>query len=246
MKRGPLLFLLGAGASVDSGLKPYRGMGGIYNELDMDELPISTRELRTEEGMCAMWEFLAPLYQSIAEHQPGPTYAAIQRLIDGSGDDAPCYVVTQNVDGYARSLTGVRGLTELHGFWGTMTCSSCDTTMATDVKHPRHADCKGLYFCHGQREDDEPWCRPDIVLYGEDVPESRGTALCTFVNRAHPTYVIVIGTTLQFPYLRKRIVNKAKSRGAKVIHVNPERPQPLKDGELWVASVNELEAMFTR
>jgi NAD-dependent SIR2 family protein deacetylase len=58
-------------------------------------------------------------------------------------------------------------------------------------------------------------------------------------------YVIVIGTTLQFPYLRKRIINKAKSRGAHVIHVNPERPQPLKDGETWVASVNELEAMFT-
>lgn len=242
-KKGPLLFLLGAGASVDSGLRPYRGLGGIYSELDMDELPISTHELRSDEGMCAMWEFLAPLYQSIAEHEPGPTYAAIQRLIDAMAGE-PCHVVTQNIDGYARSLKRVHGLTELHGHCGTMTCFSCGAQLLANAIQPRHAECAVPIMCWGHQEGDAPWCRPNIVLYGEDVPEARGMELCSFVNRAHPVYVIVIGTTLQFPYLRKRIINKAKSRGAKVIHVNPECPMPLKTGEQWVSSIGELETLF--
>ena len=32
MDKGPVLFLLGAGASVDSGLKTYRGQNGYYSK----------------------------------------------------------------------------------------------------------------------------------------------------------------------------------------------------------------------
>lgn len=180
--------------------------------------------------MRAMGRFLAPLYACIAEHAPGPTYATIQRLVDAAG--APCHVVTQNIDGYARSLTGLHGLTELHGYWGTMSCVVCEASVPSDPEHARHSE--------------GHWYRPDIVLYGECVPETTTVSFSRFVHKAHPRYIIVIGTTLEFPYLRRRIINKVKSRGAKVIHVNPEEPRTMGNGEQWVASVGELEALFLK
>lgn len=59
-------------------------------------------------------------------------------------------------------------------------------------------------------------CRPNITLIGEQLNLNLSVS-----KRTKFDYVLVIGTTLQFPYLRK-IISNAKQKGAKIVHVNPD------------------------
>jgi NAD-dependent SIR2 family protein deacetylase len=78
-------------------------------------------------------------------------------------------------------------------------------------------ECRAIY----ELDEDEPFCdicvrlcKPNIVLYGES---DRGNR----ISYKWHNVVIIIGTTLQFPYLRK-MVKKYKQNGATIIHINPD------------------------
>lgn len=191
-----IFFILGAGASFDSGLPTYRGPEGIYaNTLDPENV------LSCYSPLEKVWEFLAPLYQKIGQSYPGPTYELIKEL----GEKYPgSFILTQNIDGHASS-TGLPVI-EMHGSWKTMTCHRCELTFTANPYDP---GCKCGAFC-----------RPDIVLYDEDLPQKKIQQVYDFINN-RPKMVVVIGTTLQFPYLRK-FITKSKERGAEIIHINPD------------------------
>jgi hypothetical protein len=58
---------------------------------------------------------------------------------------------------------------------------------------------------------------------------------CYKVSKKFYKYVIVIGTTIQFSYL-KDFINNAKRRFAKVIHINPDDSYEyhIKKNENWI------------
>lgn len=205
-----IFFLLGAGASFDSGLPTYRGPEGLYNEVkDPENL------LNVESPLETVWNFLIPLFEKIKETQPGPTYELIKEL----GKKYPnSFLFTQNIDGHAFHTE--LPVVEMHGNWSKMFCTMCDIKVDIDPKN-RNCICGGKY-------------KPDIVLYGQGLPEKKVTTVHQFIKR-HPKYVIVIGTTLQFPYLRQ-FITKAKMREAKVIHINPDDnySKNVMFNELWI------------
>ncbi len=57
---------------------------------------------------------------------------------------------------------------------------------------------------------------------------------CCKLSKKFYKYVIIIGTTLQFPYLNK-LKNNPKCRYAKIIHINPDDNYDIiKKNEIWI------------
>ena len=213
---GSLLFLLGAGASVDSGLATYRGPSGMYSKNEKcnsnDPLvnPLHFSALYDAKRRCEMWhKVLGPLFRSIQKVQHlGPTYQKIQSMIDGE-----TMIATQNVDGLALTL-GVSNTNtttiELHGNIQYTLCLDCSARTSFEDTQQRGFTCG---VCHSEN------MRPDILLFGESIAKEKLAAIFTFLKRKRPTHVFIIGTSMQFPYLHL-IVNKAIQQGAFIVHVN--------------------------
>lgn len=101
-KRGFAVFILGAGASKDSGIPTYRGEGGVLNEPEKVLSVNSDPNLRDET--------LSNLKRACDGIVPGPTYESIKKL---SSRYDGCAILTQNVDGLVRGL-GIPYV-EMHG-----------------------------------------------------------------------------------------------------------------------------------
>ena len=195
-----LAFLLGAGASVDSGLPTYRGLGGLYNQGDIQPEKLLTPSSFRHDPQ-RVWEFLLPLYHKYKEIKPGPTYQQLDKLTK----KYPSFILTQNVDGFIKDL--IAHSVELHGNMQYAHCPSCGYKEQVVSEPPKCTKCDKLM-------------KPNIVLFGESL-NHRDIELASKFIKSRPTYFIIVGTGLHFPYLRN-LVNRAKHRGAKVIHINPD------------------------
>ena len=194
MTKGCLLFILGSGASVDSGLFTYRGCNSI-----------NTSIVSNEDDTFTIWRKLEQLIMRINEikDEPiSPTYSLIQTIID-SFNERSC-IMTQNVDGLVNKLSDV-DIVELHGNLNRCKCEKCKLTFPMR----RRNEDKLCEKCFNM-------LKPDIVLLGDYLKVDYKK----YLKRRY-TYIIVIGTTLQFPYLRN-IIGKAKQYGGRVIHINPD------------------------
>jgi len=206
MSRG-ILFLIGAGASVDSGLPTYRGEGGTSQN------PESILDVHND--LAVIWQFLAPLYQKIKDSVPGETYALIKELGEKYPDSL---IVNQNIDGHAQS-TGIPVI-ELHGNHSTMTCrnSNCRKQAPSNPED---------YFCTTCGD----FCRPDIVLYGEAISTKKLQEVYSHLKK-RPELMLVIGTSRSLPYL-DRIIEKAKMRGVRICHINPDPEYSVSGRDVW-------------
>jgi NAD-dependent deacetylase len=205
-----IVFILGSGASVDSGLRTYRGKNGLYKSMSDEEVYSNLSIDMFKKDPMRVWNFLSPLIKNIKENKPGKTYDLISSIVKEYPESI---VLTQNVDGYCKVGCMV---VELHGNYSKMKC--CGREYDVNEDNP-------LCFCGGV-------CKPGIVLYGEDVVVN-GEIIKMLKNRYKA--IIVIGTTLLFPYLRK-LINKCKQRGTPLIHINPdeEYDENIKGNEVWL------------
>lgn len=219
MIRGPILFITGAGASVDSGLRTYRGNGGVYEDGGNPEsdLSISTWDENPEKT----WNTLKPLVASVRKVDPGPTYELLEKICKMY----KCSIFTQNVDGFSKGVCD--SVWEMHGNLESMTCEWCHRTMSLDHENPKCGKCGRL-------------CKPNIVFYGEAIRQNT-----TRRSHKHFKTVVVIGTTMQFMYLED-MVKEAKGKGATVIHINPGPTYTVGYGEilLRMSSKNGLKFLF--
>jgi len=190
--KGPILFITGAGASVDSGLRTYRGPGGVYEEEGNPAQDLSIDTWRSNPTKT--WNTLSPLVKAVRKAKPGPTYQLMKEI----AKKYDVTIHTQNVDGFSRTVCDE--VWEMHGDVRTMFCEHCRGVYELDEHN---------YICGKCRE----YCKPNIVFYGEDIRPR------TTLRKRFKT-VIVIGTTLQFPYLRN-MINQYRQKGAVVIHINP-------------------------
>jgi NAD-dependent deacetylase len=190
-----ILFLLGAGASIDSGLPCYRGSTGIYPE-NVEKI------LDPDVPLDQVWRFLDPLYALIKENKPGETYDIIKALGKKHPDSL---IVTQNIDGYAKT-TEINTI-ELHGTASTMTCKGCKNKYPSN---PLDFVCPSCASA----------CRPDILLFREKVRDKDMNDIYTYIKHK-PAMMMVVGTSLQFLYLEDFIA-KAKRRNIPIVHINPD------------------------
>ncbi len=199
-----ILFILGSGASVDSGLPTYRGPSGIYNGDFSPEQFFS--DIDIEKDIDKVWDYFRPLLISSISANPGPTYSKIKEILELYPKSS---IITQNIDGLiAKALDSSKvPIVELHGNNRNMICLNCNLKMPINLDN---------LYCHSCGNK----CRPDITCFGESLDNDKFQK-CIDESVKKYKYIIVLGTTLRFRYL-KYFISNALTKSSKIIHINPD------------------------
>lgn len=186
----------GAGLSAESGLDTFRDPDGIWNTIDPSTVA-------TPEAFERDPEFVIDWYtdrrRSMGAAKPNAAHKALasRNMIH----------ITQNIDG----LLEAAGATDVIHLHGTMWADRC------------HAEC-------GYREDADTttsglrscpqcgaWLRPDVVLFGELLPE-RAWKRAAAASLAADVF-LVVGTSAEI-YPAAGLIDTARQSGSTIIVVN--------------------------
>jgi len=116
-----VVVLTGAGASVASGLRPYRGPGGLW-----EEDPALKAMATAGASPADLWRLWGALRGEVALASPNEAHRALARFEARiTGDGGVFSLITQNVDGL-HQRAGSRAVIELHGALRRSRCSACD------------------------------------------------------------------------------------------------------------------------
>jgi NAD-dependent deacetylase len=157
--------LTGAGLSVESGIPPFRGPGGLWTKYG--EPPMDGYQRFLRDPAKAWRERLEPteswargLRETLGAARPNPGHEALAEL-EGQGL-LEC-VITQNIDDLHRQA-GSRALLEIHGNHRWLRCIECHRrfepeALAVDPERlpPLCPACGG-------------WVKGDTVQFGEPIP----------------------------------------------------------------------------
>ncbi len=209
-----ILVITGAGLSADSGLPTYRGLGGLYNGVTAEGLPIekalSGPMLERDPALC--WKYLAQLGEACLGGQPNAAHHAIAQLQQRKPG---CWVLTQNIDGYHRQAGSPdERLIEIHGQLAPLFCRACGAVrddLPSVLGEPLPPRCN---VCNGVM-------RPSVVLFEEMLPQGAIEALYRELAVGFDV-VLVIGTTASFPYIHAPIA-ETRAAGGFAIEINPLR-----------------------
>ncbi len=153
-----IVFFGGAGMSTESGIPDFRSTDGLYNM--KYDLPPETI-LSAEYFLRHIDKFFEFYFDKMIYRDAKPN-AAHMKLAEWEKDGKLTAVVTQNIDGLHQAA-GSRTVYELHGSVHRNTCLNCgrkytlDDMLARKNSIPR-CECGGVI-------------KPDVVLYGEGLPE---------------------------------------------------------------------------
>jgi NAD-dependent protein deacetylase/lipoamidase len=205
--------LTGAGLSVESGIPPFRGPGGLWTKYGEPPLDGYQRFLR--DPAKAWRERLHPtegwargLAETLRRAAPNPGHRALVALEEVGLLRA---LITQNVDDLHRQA-GSKALLEIHGNHALLRCLGCHTRyepetirVDEDSLPPLCPSCGGVI-------------KGDTVQFGEPIPPDVLRGCYAAVERCD--CMLVIGTTAtvypaaEFPF-------EVLRRGGQVIEVNP-------------------------
>ncbi len=196
--------------SAASGLPTYRGIGGLYNDMEIEEgLPIEEilHAYTMARNPALTWKYIAQIERACHGALPN----AGHQMLAAWDDHFELHVVTQNVDGFHRAA-GSRNVIELHGNLGELYCFDCERRYAfadfdMTVLPPRCPHCDGLV-------------RPNVVLFGEMLPAAELARYERELARGFDV-VLAIGTTAGFPYIHDPVI-EARARGALTVEINPD------------------------
>jgi len=152
--------LTGAGVSVPSGIPDFRTPEtGLWEKVD----PMEVAHIDVfERDPARFWSYYRPRFQSLGDKRPNRAHealAALERrgLLEG--------VITQNVDRLHRAA-GSGNVVEVHGSIETSTCRACGGSFGLEeVDALFGADGVARCRCGGA-------VKPDVVLFGEMLPEA--------------------------------------------------------------------------
>src|SRR5882724_1871544 len=202
-----VLVLTGAGVSAESGVPTFRGGGQSAVWKGMPFEVISSAQMLARD-LPAVWEWFNYRRRLLAELKPNAAHTTIADWQDRFSDLS---VVTQNVDGLHQAA-GSRDVIELHGSVWRARCFDCDARYSLnelncDEGVPSCFDCGGNL-------------RPDVVLFGEMLPPGAFERAADAAQRCE--LCLVVGTSAVV-YPAASIPEIAKSNGAYLVEVNPER-----------------------
>ncbi len=205
-----IIILTGAGVSTDSGIPDFRSPSGTYSRWDSN-LVFDIDYFN--ENPKYFFDFAREELYSFSEIKPNITHDVITRLQE-KGKLKAC--ITQNID-MLHQRAGTKNVLEIHGSIEKSHCLSCNKEY--DIVQMRER----LY------SQDVPLCdcsgiiKPDIVFFGESLPQREITA--SFEYAAACDLFIAIGTSLAV-YPAASIPIAAKDNGAKLVIINRD-PTPL-------------------
>ena len=176
--------LTGAGISVPSGIPDFRSPGtGLWEKVD----PMEVAHIDVfRRDPARFWSFYGDRFASLGSKQPNAAHLALAELERDGRLDA---VITQNIDMLHRRA-GTRELVEVHGSIARAVCLDCGGGVAAEEVRARLGDGGGLPRC-----DCGAVLKPDVVLFGEFLPEAamaRAQELC-----AGADVLLCVGSSLE-------------------------------------------------
>jgi len=194
----------GAGISVESGIPPFRGKGGLWNRINPALLEIDYFRREPKKA----WELLKKLfYEGFGNAQPNKAHFALSAMESAGFLQS---VITQNID-HLHQDAGSRHVFEYHGTYKILLCTNCDSrfpvgSVSLDSIPPFCPYCSGIL-------------KPDFVFFGEPIPEPTG--MRSFIEGEKSDVMLVIGSTGEV-HPASLIPRMAKQNGAKIIEVNTQ------------------------
>lgn len=176
--------MTGAGVSTASGIPDFRSEGGIWDEYDPQDFHIS----RFETDPAGFWRDRVGMVEELYGEGVEPN-AAHEALADLERDGHLDGLVTQNVDGL-HQRAGSENPVEIHGNGKRVVCRDCGARSDADDAYDRASEghvppscgrCDGLL-------------KPDVVLFGEQLPEHALFRAHALAERADA--FLVVGSSL--------------------------------------------------
>lgn len=207
---GHAIALTGAGISVESGIPPFRGKGGVWEKIDPMEYATIEAFLR-DPGK--VWDVLIKAMTAlVGKAQPNAAHLALARL-EKLGIVQT--IITQNVDGLHQKA-GNTDVIEFHGNFAWQRCMECRQRIPTVEinleRIPPRCSCGGIL-------------RPECIFFGEMIPPQHLARSQALASRCDVMLVIGTSAVVQ-PAAYIPVI--AKQSGAVVIEINAE-PTPLSD-----------------
>jgi NAD-dependent deacetylase len=175
--------LTGAGVSVPSGIPDFRTPEtGIWANVD----PMKVAHIDVfERDPARFWSYYRPRFHSLADKRPNGAHEALAELerrglIEG--------VITQNIDRLHRAA-GSRNVVEVHGSIETSSCTRCAAAFEL-AEVEGLFDQRGIAVCASCGGS----VKPDVVLFGELLPESAVVRATDLAERAE--LMICVGSSL--------------------------------------------------
>lgn len=192
----------GAGISVESGIAPFTGVGGLWNQYDPKFIEIN---FFLSDPLRSWQEMKKIFFTDMHDAQPNTAHRVLgtleqQGLLGG--------VITQNIDGL-HQRGGSKNVQEFHGTIHTLSCLQCARKYRLEdinlEEVPPTCLCGGIL-------------KPDFVFYGEGIPPRAYENSAQMAQEAD--VMIVVGTAGQvMPACSLPLA--AKDHGCKIIEVNP-------------------------
>ncbi len=175
--------LTGAGVSVPSGIPDFRTPEtGLWANVD----PMEVAHIDVfERDPARFWSYYRPRFHELGDKRPNGAHRALAELerrglIEG--------VITQNIDRLHRA-GGSQNVVEVHGSIETSSCTRCAAAFEIDEVDALF-DAAGVAVCSS--------CggavKPDVVLFGELLPESAMARARGLAERAE--LMLCVGSSL--------------------------------------------------
>jgi NAD-dependent deacetylase len=229
---GSVVALTGAGISVPSGIPDFRSPGtGLWANVD----PMEVAHIDAfRRNPVEFWRFYGDRFASLRDKRPNGAHEALVELERRGHLDA---VVTQNIDGL-HEAAGVTDLIEVHGSISHASCLVCGEQHELDEVRARlDAAADGVPRC-----DQGHPLKPDVVLFGEFLPEaalSKASALA-----ANADLLICIGSSLEvYPIAQLPQITLAAGGSVALVTKGPTPYDAEAEVKLDGDVVDELQAV---
>lgn len=202
----------GAGVSAESGIPTYRGAGGHWRKYDPNKF--ASIDYFVKDPTYYWRFFREERHNDIVKADPNPAHYAIAEL-EKRGKLST--VITQNIEGL-HFKAGSKRVLELHGNTTRFYCYDCHNgysieqvwKMLQSQMPPLCEKCNGVI-------------RPDVVLYGEMLPQD---VVNEAINESESCdFMLVVGSSLVV-YPAANLPYQAKMSGARLAIINID-PTPL-------------------
>ena len=178
-----IVFFGGAGVSTESGIKDFRGKNGLYNDGQENSLNVSPEYMLSIDCLINEPEEFFNYYRknlNCLDVEPNITHKYL-KLLEERGKLKT--IITQNIDGLHQKAES-KNVLEIHGSTYKNYCMKCKKEYPYDYIFKSSGipkcNCGGII-------------RPDVVLYGEMLPDSFMKAI-DYISKAD--LLIVAGTSL--------------------------------------------------
>ncbi|MDD4876098.1 MAG: NAD-dependent deacylase [Dehalococcoidales bacterium] len=201
--------LAGAGISVESGIRNFRGPGGLWTEYG--EPPMNGYQRFLADPKIS-WErrvkregFSKELHEGLINAKPNPAHYA---LVELEKLGILKHLITQNVDNL-HQIAGSKEITEIHGNFSKLRCIQCNSryeigAISLESLPPYCPNCGGLI-------------KGDTVMFGEPIPEDILTFCRSEIRKCD--CILLVGTSA-FIYPAAGFPWEVRGRDGTLIEVN--------------------------